>query len=292
MDRVSDRWRMLVEGIRDRFGFEIRHDIIDKTARNSKQERIELMIVIAKPNHLASFYPALKEIETKLIIYSADQCKHEVKEYTEVIKRCAVHLSAGASVFKELCPELIDKHVIFPHFFASQERYVNLEFNEKPVMKCLYTGSRAKSYKIRRHIYLFAKGKDGSKTFDILDRPKGMCAQSKGAVVGDNYAQRLNRYFCCVTGTLHGYPLAKHFEIMASGSLLLSDETEDLKTLGMIPDKHYVVITKENFEEKIRHCLAHPDDYRQIRLNGMKYSRVNHGIESRLNQLEKILEGT
>ena len=86
------------------------------------------------------------------------------------------------------------------------------------------------------------------------------------------------------------YALAKHYEIPATGSLLIADETNDLKRAGFIADKHYISVNRSNILEKIRSCLRNPKDYEIIRKAGMAFSRKNHSINNRIELFGKILE--
>ena len=284
-DVVSDRWRLLVWMLRDQLGFKI------VTTGTEIPKNVEIAIIIGLPRHILPGNPRFNG-KTKTIVYTADI--HKIANHKEktrqVLERCTVHLSAGDKIFKDNWPEFLDKHVYFPYFFASQDRYESLEFNENPTMKCLLTGHIAKAYKLRRGVYCFAISKlPGAEIFEILKHPGNLSAKEKGAIVGADYANLLNKYFCGITSTLYEYPLAKHFEIMASGSLLFSDETEDLTRLGMISGKHYISVTADNYREKVKECLESPREYENIRKNGMEFSRKYHGINSRFKTIEKIV---
>jgi uncharacterized membrane protein YcgQ (UPF0703/DUF1980 family) len=91
------------------------------------------------------------------------------------------------------------------------------------------------------------------------------------------------------TSSKFNYVLAKYLEIPAVGSLLIANETNDLKKIGFIAGEHYVSITKENALETIYECLDNPDKYIEIRKNGMGFVRRNHSINNRFEQLKNIL---
>ena len=288
-DVVSDRWRLLIWMLRDKLGFKI------VTINKDIPKDVKTAMIIGLPRHIIgrSTFPGNES--TRLIVYTADVHKTIDPGYKEkvrrLLERCDVHLSAGDAFFRDAWPEYTEKHVFFPYFFASQERYKSLEFNNTPIMKCLFTGHHSKAYGFRRGIYCFAKSKvQGSELFTILEHPGNLNAKKNKDIVGQGYANILNRHYCSITSTLYGYPLAKHFEIMASGSLLLSDETEDLTTLGMIAGQHYVSITVKNYKEKVRDCLENPEKYNEIRKHGMEFSRRRHGIDSRFDVIKKIVK--
>jgi len=291
---VSDRWRFLFYALIDRFGFKHSYD-------KKEISEAELIFAIASPRKLLQWNDLglFENANTKIIIHSHDYYLRLLrpghKEYlgrlSAVIKKCDIHLSPGDLVFKKVFPEHMKKHVFFPYFFATKQRYTDLKFNENPTIKCLFSGHISKLYGVRRKMYFFIKsGQPGSEIFDMLEWPGHFNAKKKESVVGTDYAQLLNQYLCSITTTAFSHPVAKHFEIMASGSLLISNETEDLKTLGMIPGKHYIAVTFENFIEKTQDCLANPKKYRQIRLTGMEYARTNHSIENRLSSIRRIIK--
>ena len=125
----------------------------------------------------------------------------------------------------------------------------------------------------------------------MIENGEGMVEWGQPGYVGDSYAKLLHSYFCCATSSsIFNYVVAKHYEICATGSLLLTNETADLKKTGFIPYEHYIPITKENCIEKIKHCLEHPEEYIDIRKEGMKYVRENHSLDNKMKQLGEIFD--
>lgn len=291
---ISDRWRFLFHALIDRLGFKHYHD-------KNEISGGDIILAIAPPTQLIRWNNEgyFDNRNAKFIIHThnyylkllSQKNKKKLARMRDVIKKCHLHLSSGDVAFKRVFPEYIDKHVFFPYFFAPQKRYLDLKFNEAPTMKCLFMGARNNNYPLRKAVFRFVKSQEkNSAIIKLIKYPGTLGYKNCPDLVGDNFAVLLNQHFCQITSNVFGHPVAKHFEVMASGSLLLSDETKDLKTLGMIAGKHYVAVTGENFAEKIRHCLTHPSDYRQIRINGMKYSRANHGIENRLSTIGGIIK--
>lgn len=264
--------------IQKRFGFEIRFaDKVDVTSD------VDVVLTWAVPYHnRPGLIPGLLDlnINTKLIMWSGDlQCygnKECLENKLRVFERCDLIISQTNEYFTKTYPQYVFKNKIMLHFFSPHYRYVQLPFNNTPIMKCLLSGSRNSG------VYTFREFIINSRCKEVDYRPPHF--------VGDNYAKLLHSYFCGVaTSSIFNYVLAKYFEIPATGSLLLADETEDLKISGLVPYKHYVPITKDDVFIKISECLRNPDDYNGIRKEGMNFVRKNHSVINRVDQFEKIL---
>lgn len=264
--------------IQDRFGF----DIIFADEVNAGSE-VDVVLMWASPYHnRPNLIPGLLDLNrsTKLVMWSGDlQCygsKKCLENKLRVFERCDLIISQTNEYFTKMYPQYVSKNEIMLHFFSPHCRYVQLPFNNTPIMKCLLSGSRNKD------VYTFRE-------FIINSRYKDVDYRSPH-FVGDSYAKLLHSYFCGVaTASIFNYVLAKYFEIPATGSLLLADETEDLKISGLVPYKHYVPITKDDVFIKIAECLRNPGAYNGIRKEGMNFVRKNHSVINRVDQFEKIL---
>jgi hypothetical protein len=76
--------------------------------------------------------------------------------------------------------------------------------------------------------------------------------------IGRGYAEKINKYRVGFTDCLtFKYMVAKYFEIPATGALLLAEDAvkEPLKELGFVEDVHYVPVSKENLEERVKQVL-------------------------------------
>jgi hypothetical protein len=193
----------------------------------------------------------------------------------KVFNRCDLIVSPVYEYFAELYPQFTSKYRFMPKFFSPNERYVGLPFNERPKMRCLLSGAtKARIYPLRNFIK-----RRGQK---IDHRP--------AKYVGNAYAELLHSYFCCVTSSsIFKYVVAKYCEIPATGSLLIADETEDLKRMGFVPHKHYIPITRKNALTQIADCLNNPEEYNHIRKEGMLFVRKNHSINNRIIDIKKWL---
>jgi hypothetical protein len=83
------------------------------------------------------------------------------------------------------------------------------------------------------------------------------------------------------------YMVAKYVEIPAAGALLFAQIGEDLPLLGFKDGVNCIVFTQQNFVDKARYYLAHPDRYLEIRKAGRDLVKERHTIRTRMETLRK-----
>ena len=268
----------LFYGIKHRFGFDMRFaDEVDVPSNT------DVVIMFGVPYHnRPKLIPGLLDLNknTKLIMSTGDlQCYNNklcLDNKIKVFERCDSIISFTYEYFVKMYPQFLSKYEFMPHFFSPHDRYVQFLFNDTPKIKCLLCGS------INKEVYPLRSFIVGKRHVNIDYRPP--------VYVRDDYAKLLHSYFCCVSSSsIFNYVLAKCFEIMATGSLLLVDETADSKKLGLVPYKHYIPINKSDVFDKIYQCIKDPNSYDGIRKAGMRFARENHSIINRMDQFEKIL---
>lgn len=81
-------------------------------------------------------------------------------------------------------------------------------------------------------------------------------------LIGKNFSIAINQCKIFVTsGNLDYRNFAcKHAEILASNSLLMTNEPMDAEMLGLIDGVNYVSINETNIQEKVRYYLEHEDE--------------------------------
>ena len=265
--------------IHDTFGFEMRYaDEVDVDSDT------DIVFMFGVPYHNRLKVPqGLLDLnkKIKLIMWPGDlQCygnKECLDGKLKVFERCDSIISANYEFFEELYPQFVFKHEFMPRWYSPAERYLSLNFNDNPIMKCLVSGhcySNPAVYPRRIH---------------MIENGGGMVVWGQPGYIGDAYAKLLHSYFCCATSSsIFNYVVSKHYEICATGSLLLTNRTKDLDRTGFIPYEHYIPITKENSIFRIKHCLENPEEYDYTRVCGMKYVRETHSLKNKMVQLEKI----
>ena len=257
-------------GLKEKFGFEIRYT--DKIDTDSNTDIVFI--------HRMPPIEALDGIHknTKIIIWAGDiHCKgikSRLDNLDKLFQKTDLIMATYYDMFMKLYPQYVSKYKFVPFFFAPHERYTKLRYNKKPRMICLQTGAmKVGYYPLRHFISIHAKNV-------IYER-----------AIGDNFAKMLNSYFCCVNPSgIYNSPVAKCFEIPAAGCLLLTNETNDLKKVGFVANKHYVPINQDNVLQTITHCLKNPTKYEHIRKEGMEYVHKNHSINNRIEMFKTIFK--
>jgi len=165
-----------------------------------------------------------------------------------------------------------------PHS-VNDENIKNINFNNNPINKILLSGYLWKEiYPFRNFVFEMNDSR-----IDMLNHPgyKENTSGHDNDIVGVKYINFLNKYICCfVDASIEKYIFLKNYEITASGSLLLGDDSieEYLKKLGFIDNISCILCNKENIKEKIDYILD-PNNRNSIdviRKKGMLISRKHH----------------
>ena len=282
--RFTDDWKHLLAMVAKEFRFKAEFSDNPQIAQDT-----EVVILFATPHHmrphvLANMSTLPRHI--KLVGYMKDIQHYDRPDveaaYKRMFDRYDVILSSADEAMRKMYPEFMEKSVYFPDFFGPHERYAGLPYNEKPLMRCLVSGTVNKEvYPLRAHIL----DQGSSEYLDYLPGP--IVGHD---IVGDKYAALLNGYFCvaCCSGIFNG-TVAKYFEIPAAGALLIANETNDIGLLGYVPNKHYVPITEETAIPTIKDVVANPAKYDGIRKAGREFVLANHSIRNRFETFKKVI---
>lgn len=193
--------------------------------------------------------------------------------------------------------ELKNKHngVIFlPHSSCH-----DIKFNENPVNKILISGHLNKEiYPDRDYIVNLSKTNEYNDKL-VYFKPDyngyHIKEHDRDKTYGYKYYNLLNNYICCVVDeSVRNYILAKVFEILASGSLLLvfNKNTKHIyEYLGLYDGVHYLSTTIDDFENKIDFILNPSNKFiiDEIRMNGYKILNKKHYYKNRCEYIHKIL---
>lgn len=180
----------------------------------------------------------------------------------------------------------------FPHY-VNEMLLSEITFNSKPLHKILVSGNPAlQFYPARNKIYSFT---EKYKCIEILSHP-GYKRTQYHNICGENYYKHLNKYLCCFTCCAipqRPYIVAKFFEIISTGSLLLAFDVHvksELKKLGFIEDVNYISCTMENMEEKINFIIdeQNKETIDKIRYNGFVLSN-QHYLKERVNKFTEYI---
>lgn len=105
------------------------------------------------------------------------------------------------------------------------------------------------------------------------------------------YARAINksRIFVNCNG-VNNQVLMKYFEVMASGTLLLTNRPKDCLNFGFMPGEHFAVWnTLSELEERILYYLAHDEAREKIAKQGMDLVRDNFSAEDVARKIERAL---
>jgi len=172
------------------------------------------------------------------------------------------------------------------------------EINPNPINKILVSGRlRKKLYPFRQKMYEISRTHPG-----VIYLPVNfgyvIKKDSPRYIYGEKYIKELNKYLICFTCdacVVRPYIVAKHFEIMSAGSLLLAGNPNTrpyFEKLGFVDGVHYIAVTPTNIMEKINYVLdpANRVVIDRIRKNGYEMVRSKHFYKYRATLLRKILE--
>jgi len=238
---------------------------------------------------------ALNELDCRKCIYVDDLHSRDAMTTARKVVSflaCDLICSTYQNVFGDFFPRILERRrvVWVPHCATPQFR---LPFNENAENAIFLSGAVNSRYPLRERLQELRE----TTTLPIVyhRHPGYHCGydHSTSADVGGGYARKLRRYRVGFTDCLRfRYLVAKHFEVPATGALLLADRaaSEGLRALGFLEDVHYVATTSRDLEDKIRYLLdgaRHPD-LDQIRRRGQALVWERHMVGDRARLLDQV----
>jgi hypothetical protein len=203
---------------------------------------------------------------------------------------CDTVLSTYAYVWDKFYPELRNiKEVVWTPHSTSQD--FMLSYNKCPENSILLSGAINRHYPLRQ----LMKTLHDRRAYAIAYHPHPgyHCGYDyeNDRDVGRGYAKKFSKHRAGFTDSLiYGYVVAKYFEIPATGALLLAEASvaSPLSELGFIEGRHYVSVTKDNLESKIRYVLdeRNHDDLDQVRRRAQKLVWERHKTSDRAAQID------
>jgi hypothetical protein len=211
---------------------------------------------------LNALMPALRDLGCRAVLFADDLhllWGHESMREAKLLalSQCDLVLTSYAYVFDDFYPELRGRQAPewIPHS-ASPDFVV--PFNETPENAILLSGAVGPLYPLRLRMKELQQ--DGR--YAIVRHPHPGYGEAydyeKDTRIGVGYARTIHRFKAGFTDALtFRYVVAKHFEIPATGALLVADAgvSEPLRQLGFIENVHYVPALLEDLEEKIQYVL-------------------------------------
>ena len=112
-------------------------------------------------------------------------------------------------------------------------------------------------------------------------------------VTNNKYIYKLNNSKIFVnSGSVYKRLTMKFSEVLACGTLLITEEAEDMKDAGFKNGKHLVIFKDLNdLKIKINYYLKHEKERKAIAMRGMKFINLYHSNRVRVKQfIDKIQE--
>jgi hypothetical protein len=171
---------------------------------------------------------------------------------------CDTILATYADVFDRFYPNVsrLRKLVWVPHAASS---HFTMALNPEAENAILLSGKINEVYPLRQQMRLLFHTDDGYKIV-YHEHPGHHCDfnYDTNQSIGTRYGRLINRYRAAFTDcSTFRYALAKHFEIPATGALLIASgaSSEALGGLGFVDGEHYVSVSSGDLEETLRFVL-------------------------------------
>jgi hypothetical protein len=170
----------------------------------------------------------------------------------------------------------------FPHCASSE-----IFYPRKKTIDVLFTGTVGGCYELRDKIVLALKDKP------YFKRIKRRINREMAYPYGMDYGELLgSAKISFATSSTYKYMIAKYFEIIASGTLLIANTIPELKMAGFEPNVNYVELdwncSKNDIIELVEYYLNHDEEREMIIKNALELSK-NHTPEIRAKQIGEAL---
>jgi hypothetical protein len=204
---------------------------------------------------------------------------------------CDTVLATYAYTWAKLYPELagMKKLVWIPH--AASTDFM-LPYNEAAENSIFISGAVSHHYPLRQQMMkLFAQNSYSIKSHPHPGYHAGYDYNSNSNI-GRGYAEKINKYRVGFTDCLtFRYVVAKYFEIPATGALLLAEGAvkEPLKELGFIENVHYIPVSQEDLEERVKYVLdeTNREELDQVRRRAQKLVWERHTTSNRAKLIDE-----
>ena len=223
---------------------------------------------------------------------------NEERRWSQLLTYMVVDLvfSTYAYVFHEFYPEARNfcRCIWLPHS-ASPDFLV--PFNSQAENALLLSGAIFTCYPLRvkmkalwevgRHNIVYHAHPGYATHYDNDSDPR----------VGPGYGRLINKYRVAFTDSLiYRYMVAKHFEIPATGALLLAERAiaGPLLQLGFVEGEHYIATSEDDLEERVRYVLnlANQPELDAIRRRAQALVWERHKTSDRAALIDHVCTST
>jgi len=214
-----------------------------------------------------------------------------IKQYertvSHALNRADLVLCPYRSRFLQKWPQHEAKLRWLPHFFATDERYKSLPYNENPASMCLVAGAtKSPVYELRRFVLA-----NQTEFVARLPHPGYKAKTGPKFKLGGDFAKHLNRFFCALSDvSIREYVVAKTVEIPAAGALLITNHCQDLEDLGFKDGVNCLIVDNNNALDVIDAVCRDPEKYEEIRKKGCDWVRSQFGVSETFRGFLAYLE--
>ena len=203
---------------------------------------------------------------------------------------CDLVISTCGYLWNELYPEFAaSKQLAWVPHSASPDFIV--PYNSRPENSIFISGATGRYYPLRERMRnLHAQG---AYALVCQSHPGYYTGfdYDQDTDLGRSYAMKINNYRAAFTdSSVFKYVVAKYFEIPATGALLLADDSVSvaLEQLGFVEHEHYVPVSEETLEEKIRFVLdeRNHEELDKIRRRAQQLVLACHKTSDRASQID------
>jgi hypothetical protein len=238
---------------------------------------------------------SLEELAAVTYVFAEDlHCFDEISRAQKVLSflTCDVILAAYPNAFADFYPRIWETRRVLAVAHAASPDFA-LPFNEEAVNAVFLSGAINFHYPMRQRMAELS----GNPALSIVHHPHPgyHCSYDYATDprVGRSYALKIQEYRAGFTDcALYRYVVAKHFEIPATGALLLADRAvrPELAELGLLDGLHYVSVADRDLEERLRYVLdpANHDELDQIRRRGQALVRQRHTTADRAALIDRL----
>ena len=211
----------------------------------------------------------------------------------KAFRLCDTILSTYAYRFEDFFPKVAkSRRIVWLPHSASPD--FALAANSAPRNELFLSGAITEDYPLRER--LNALRESGCKEIIRYEHPGYHCEYDYAgdSRVGRAFARRIWKHRAAFTDCLvFRYAVAKHFEIPATGALLVADIAleEPLKELGFLAGVHYFPVSDADLEERVRYLFReeHHPELDRIRQNGQVLVLERHRTSHRARLINELL---
>lgn len=264
----------------------------EKIARHCG-ELPEVILFYGGEEFLCGHERQVEELNTAKWVVADDLHHHGMRTRREkAFLLCDTVLASYAYRFADFFPEVAkSRRIVWLPHSASPD--FALAANSAPRNELFLSGAISEVYPLRER--LNALRESGRKEIVRDEHPGYHCQYDYGGDrrVGRAFARRIWEHRAAFTDcSVYRYAVAKHFEIPATGALLVADVAieEPLRQLGFLPGVHYFPVSGENLEERLSSlsCEEHQAESDRIRQNGQELVLARHRTSDRAKLINDL----